>query len=72
MISRPLIILLFALMSNLLLAQADPYIYVLGVVQDAGYPQAGCYQAHCLPAWENAELRRGATSIAAVDPVANS
>jgi pyrroloquinoline quinone biosynthesis protein B len=72
MISRSLIILLFALMSNLLTAQDDPFIYVLGVVQDAGYPQAGCYQPHCLPGWANAELRRGATSLALVDPAANS
>jgi pyrroloquinoline quinone biosynthesis protein B len=72
MISRSLIILLFALMSNLLTAQDAPFIYVLGVVQDAGYPQAGCYQPHCLPGWTNAELRRGATSLALVDPAANS
>ena len=72
MISRPLIILLFAFISNLLTAQDDPFIYVLGVVQDAGYPQAGCYRPHCLPGWENAELRQGATSLAVVDPVANS
>jgi pyrroloquinoline quinone biosynthesis protein B len=49
-------------------AENNPYIYILGVVQDAGFPQAGCYEAHCLPAWEDSELRRGATSIALVDP----
>ncbi len=53
--------------------QADgPYLYVLGVVQDAGYPQAACYHPHCLPGWEDARLRRGATSIAVVDPVTES
>jgi pyrroloquinoline quinone biosynthesis protein B len=46
-----------------------PYIFVLGVAQDAGYPQAGCYQPHCLPGWEDTSLRRGAASIALVDPV---
>ena len=49
----------------------DPFIYVLGVGQDAGYPQAGCYKPHCLPGWKNALLRRGATSLALVDPEAN-
>ena len=49
-------------------AENDPYIYILGVVQDAGFPQTGCYEVHCLPAWENTDLRRGATSIALVDP----
>ncbi len=46
------------------------YLYVLGVAQDAGYPQAGCYQPHCMRGWQNPELRRGATSIALIDPVA--
>jgi len=52
-------------------AENDPYIYILGVVQDAGFPQTGCYEVHCLPAWENTDLRRGATSIALVDPRSN-
>jgi len=51
------------------LAAADDavYIQVLGVAQDAGYPQANCYKLHCLKAWENPELRRHATSIAVID-----
>ncbi|MFT4862743.1 MAG: pyrroloquinoline quinone biosynthesis protein B [Pseudohongiellaceae bacterium] len=51
-------------------AQNAPFIYVLGVVQDAGYPQSGCYQVHCLPGWENPALQRGATAIAVIDPAA--
>lgn len=50
---------------------AAPYIYVLGVAQDAGYPQAGCYQPHCLPGWRETSLRRGATSLGLIDPLAN-
>jgi pyrroloquinoline quinone biosynthesis protein B len=56
-------------------AKAKPdsaYLYILGVAQDAGYPQAGCYQTHCMPGWENKTLQRGATSIALIDPVAKS
>jgi len=45
-----------------------PYLFVLGVAQDAGYPQAECYRAHCVPGWEDASLRRSATSIALVVP----
>ena len=41
-----------------------PYLYVLGVAQDAGYPQAGCYEPHCMPGWDDPRLERGATSIA--------
>ncbi|WNC68841.1 MBL fold metallo-hydrolase [Thalassotalea nanhaiensis] len=49
----------------------NPYLYVLGVVQDAGYPQAGCYEAHCLPGWEDSRLRRGAVSLGLIDTLAN-
>ncbi len=48
-----------------------PYLYILGVVQDAGYPQAGCYRPHCLPGWEDGRLRRGAASIALISPAEN-
>jgi pyrroloquinoline quinone biosynthesis protein B len=51
-------------------SQDEPFIYVLGVVQDAGYPQSGCYQPHCMPGWENPALRRGATSLSVIDPAA--
>ncbi|MDD9890669.1 MAG: MBL fold metallo-hydrolase [Gammaproteobacteria bacterium] len=61
-------ILILFLFSHGLFAQDGPYIYVLGVVQDAGYPQIGCYQPHCMPAWENPAMRRGATSIAVIEP----
>jgi pyrroloquinoline quinone biosynthesis protein B len=51
------------------IAQTDePYIYILGVAQDAGYPQIGCYAEHCLPGWIDPSLRRGATSIAVINP----
>ena len=42
-------------------------IVVLGVAQDAGYPQIACYQPHCLPGWQNKDQRLGATSIAVVN-----
>jgi pyrroloquinoline quinone biosynthesis protein B len=60
----------FVLISQLSNAQTVPFIYVLGVVQDAGFPQSACYQPHCLPGWEDPMLRRGATAISVIDPVA--
>ena len=63
---RPLIILLL-LFPPLVDADASVYLQVLGIAQDAGYPQANCYQAHCLRAWENEDLRRMASSIAVID-----
>ena len=47
-------------------------IHVLGVAQDAGYPQAGCYEAHCMPGWEDRDERITATAIAVVDDAGKS
>lgn len=58
--------------SQLAAADDETYLYVLGVAQDAGYPQAGCYKPHCLPAWENPSLRRMASSIAVVDETSSA
>jgi pyrroloquinoline quinone biosynthesis protein B len=43
------------------------FIRVLGVAQDAGLPQANCYEPHCMRAWKERSLRRMAASIAVVD-----
>ncbi|MFT7244435.1 MAG: pyrroloquinoline quinone biosynthesis protein B [Candidatus Azotimanducaceae bacterium] len=50
--------------------RGEPYLFVLGVVQDAGYPQAGCLAPHCLPGWQDVRLRRGAVSLGLIDPTA--
>ena len=69
LISRWLFLFTIISISDLAVAQDEPFIYILGVAQDAGYPQAGCYLPHCLPGWKDPELRRSATSLALVDPV---
>ena len=50
---------------------ADPApqvtLHVLGVAQDAGYPQMNCYRPHCLPGWQDPAQRRFATSLGVVD-----
>jgi pyrroloquinoline quinone biosynthesis protein B len=50
---------------------SDVYLQVLGVAQDAGYPQSACYKEHCQRAWDDHELRRNVVSLAYVDGVAN-
>jgi pyrroloquinoline quinone biosynthesis protein B len=45
-----------------------PFLTILGVGQDAGYPQAGCYAKHCMPGWQDVRLKRGAVSLGLVDP----
>ncbi len=65
---RSAILLICAMtVSSISAKPEDAYLYVLGVVQDAGYPQAGCYKAHCMRGWENPAQRLGATSIALID-----
>ena len=63
---RPLIILLLSFPA-FAAADASVYLQVLGIAQDAGYPQTNCYQAHCLRAWENRDMRRMASSVVVVD-----
>lgn len=48
-------------------AADSAYLLVLGVAQDAGYPQAGCYRPHCLPGWRDPARRRLASSVAVID-----
>lgn len=45
-----------------------PYLLILGIAQDAGYPQAGCRGSCCAPAWADPALRRHAACVAVVDP----
>jgi len=45
-----------------------PWLMVLGIAQDAGFPQAGCSKECCQAAWRQAERRRHPASLAIVDP----
>ncbi|MEM1174958.1 MAG: MBL fold metallo-hydrolase [Pseudomonadota bacterium] len=54
-----------ALLATVSLAD-EPYILVLGVAQDAGYPQAACFRPHCMPGWQDRDKRITASSIAVV------
>ena len=45
-----------------------PFVVVLGIAQDGGYPQAGCQKACCARAWEDPAKRRHASCVAIVDP----
>ena len=49
----------------------QPFIYVLGVAQDGGYPQAGCLKKCCFGPINKPELRRWVSSIAVVDNTNN-
>lgn len=45
-----------------------PYLLVLGVAQDAGFPQAGCTKACCRYARSHPEVQHGPACIALIDP----
>jgi pyrroloquinoline quinone biosynthesis protein B len=47
---------------------ALPFITVLGIVQDGGFPHAGCVKDCCADAWEDAGLRKHVVSLGIVDP----
>ena len=69
LISYKLLFLIIALLSYFSIYSKEvPYLYILGVAQDAGYPQAGCYKKHCIPGWKDPRLEHGASSIAIIDP----
>ncbi len=42
-------------------------IVILGIGQDAGYPQANCHKACCQKVWENPELKKHVSCIAVLD-----
>lgn len=45
-----------------------PFVVVLGIAQDAGYPQADCKKSCCKSAWEQPHCRQTVSCIAVVDP----
>lgn len=51
-----------------LAAQELPFVTVLGVAQDGGYPQAGCLRACCQRAWDDPTQARSVVCLAIVDP----
>jgi len=45
------------------------YIVVLGIAQDAGYPQIACEKVCCQRVYDNPTNKRLVSSIALVDPI---
>ena len=49
----------------------NPYVMVLGVSQDAGYPQMNCKKKCCAAAWNNPNLQRSTSCLSIIDPTTN-
>lgn len=56
---------------GLAFASDATYLYVLGVGQDGGFPQAGCHQPRCLRGWKDPSQRRTPSAVAVVDGTSN-
>lgn len=48
-------------------AKPSQFIVVLGIAQDAGYPQSGCAKKCCTAHWEGKVSRKNATALGLVD-----
>jgi pyrroloquinoline quinone biosynthesis protein B len=69
MILRLLII--FFLFTSFQLPEKDPFIVVLGIAQDAGYPQIGCDKECCKKYWDKKITRQKVSCLALFDPATN-
>jgi pyrroloquinoline quinone biosynthesis protein B len=49
----------------------ERFLVVLGVAQDAGYPQIGCTKECCTSYWKGQEEKKHVTCLALVDRIAN-
>jgi len=65
------ILLLFFSQINLAQNAGTPYLLILGIAQDGGYPHAGCTKKCCAQAWQNDSLKKFVTSFALVDSASN-
>jgi pyrroloquinoline quinone biosynthesis protein B len=54
-----------------LVASSQPYIQILGVAQDAGYPQLGCKKSCCKDLWSDIDARKMVSCIGLLDPMQN-
>ncbi len=69
---RTVLALALTLAAQAAAGEGRVFIEVLGIAQDAGYPQAGCYRDDCQAAWRQPSLRRLVSSIAVVDEPAGA
>ncbi len=50
----------------------NPYLVVLGIAQDAGFPQAGCKKPCCEEVWKDISKRKMVACLGLVDPQTNN
>lgn len=65
------IVCFFTSYSSMEIGGSSPFIVVLGIAQDAGYPQAGCEKDCCRKYYSGELSKKLVSSIALVDPETN-
>ena len=63
--------ILFFLFTSFQSAEKDPFIIILGIAQDAGYPQIGCDKECCKKYWDKKIAKQKVSSLALFDPSTN-
>ena len=65
------LLIIFLLFTSFLPREKDPFIVVLGIAQDAGYPQIGCSKECCKKHWEKKIPQQKVACLALFDPATN-
>ena len=63
--------ILFFLFTSFQPSEKDPFIVVLGIAQDAGYPQIGCEKDCCKKHWDKKIAKQNVSCLALFDPATN-
>lgn len=63
--------ILFFLFTSFQSAEKDPFLIILGITQDAGYPQIGCDKECCKKYWDKKIAKQKVSSLALFDPSTN-
>lgn len=65
------LLMIFLFFTSFLSPEKDAFIVVLGIAQDAGYPQIGCDKDCCKKHWDNKIERQKVSCLALFDPSTN-
>ena len=65
------LLIIFLFFTSFLSPEKDAFIVVLGVAQDAGYPQIGCNEECCKKYWDKKTAKQKVSCLALFDPSTN-
>jgi pyrroloquinoline quinone biosynthesis protein B len=68
---KKLFLFLVLIIINFQSLAQNPYVMVLGIAQDGGYPQVGCKKECCQKVYNHTMKPQSVSSIALIDPISN-